>query len=151
MGAGRSRFERASPYHRVIHVDAGSSWRVHGRCDSPARMRHVSWFVLPAGQEFYYRRHSASYRPLPALRADCLADAAAEDKQQTIEFLYPNVGTRLYIPVDLGDRRAARYSKPYTAIRERRSTGTSTSDTSARPPCSISKRWTSRRGRTLSL
>ena len=67
-------------------------------------MRHVSWFVLPAGQEFYYRRHSASYRPLPALRADCLADAAAEDKQQTIEFLYPNVGTRLYIPVDLGQK-----------------------------------------------
>jgi penicillin-binding protein 1C len=96
-----SHFEIISPNHRVVHLDAKSKWRVNGQCETPARMHHVSWFVLPAGQEYYYRRHAADYRPLPSYRADC----AADDKQTPIDFIYPNVGTRLYIPIDLAAKK----------------------------------------------
>ncbi len=96
-----SHFETLSPYHRIVHLDARSKWRVNGQCETPARMQHVSWFVLPAGQEYYYRRHASDYRPLPSFRADC----AADDKQSPIDFIYPNVGTRLYIPIDLAAKK----------------------------------------------
>jgi penicillin-binding protein 1C len=96
-----SHFETISANHRVVHLDAKSKWRVNGQCETPARMHHVSWFVLPAGQEYYYRRHAAVYRPLPNYRADC----AADDKQGPIDFIYPNVGTRLYIPIDLAAKK----------------------------------------------
>ena len=64
-------------------------------------MQHVCWFVLPAGQEYYYRLHASDYRPLPSFRADC----AADDKQSPIDFIYPNAGTRLYIPIDLAAKK----------------------------------------------
>ena len=41
-----SRFEGQSPYHRLVHLDARGR-RVDGRCESPARMQHATWFVLP--------------------------------------------------------------------------------------------------------
>jgi penicillin-binding protein 1C len=55
--------------------------------------------VLPPGQEFYYRKARPDYRPLPELRSDCAASAAY--RQNPIDFLYPDFGTRLYIPIDL--------------------------------------------------
>jgi penicillin-binding protein 1C len=100
-----SHFERASPYHRVVHLDSNGKSRVHAQCESPSRMRHQSWFVLPPGQEFYYRKYVADYRPLPSYRADCAADLGAEDRQIPIDFLYPNLGTRLYIPIDLAAKK----------------------------------------------
>jgi penicillin-binding protein 1C len=96
-----SHFERQSPYHRLVHLDARGR-RVDGRCESPASMQHASWFALPPGQEFYYRKYRAEYRVLPELRADCDAQG---DKQNPIDFLYPNFGTRLYIPVDLAGKK----------------------------------------------
>jgi penicillin-binding protein 1C len=96
-----SHFEAISPYHRIVHLDAKSRWRVNGQCEAPAQMHHASWFVLPAGQEHYYRRYVSDYRPLPNYRADCTAD----DKQSPIDFIYPNAGTRLYIPIDLAAKK----------------------------------------------
>ena len=102
-----SHFDQQSPYHRRVHLDQKSEQRVHGECESPGRMVHRSWFVLPPGQEFYYRKHHAEYRPLPSFRTDCAAVVArdAAGKRGPIDFLYPNSGTRLYIPVDLGKKK----------------------------------------------
>jgi len=100
-----AHFERVSPYHFRVHLDISGTWRVHARCESVSRMRHVDWFVLPPGQEFYYRRQRADYRPLPAYRADCRAQVHADEGRGPIDFLYPNVGTRLYIPVDLAAKK----------------------------------------------
>jgi len=99
-----SHFERTSPYHRLVHLDPSGRWRVNGACEAPARMRHQSWFVLPPGQELYFRQHRTDYRLLPAYRADCAAQAP-EERQGPIDFLYPNAGTRLYIPIDLGAKK----------------------------------------------
>jgi penicillin-binding protein 1C len=99
-----SHFERASPYHHVVHLDRTGRWRVDARCESVQDMTHTSWFVLPAGQEYFYRRYRADYRPLPPYRPDCLAAGVAETGPP-MEFLYPAAGTRVYIPVDLDGRK----------------------------------------------
>ena len=100
-----AHFERVSPYHQRVHLDASGTWRVHARCEPVGRMRHAYWFVLPPGQEFYYRRHRADYRALPPYRPDCRALAGADDGRGPMDFLYPNLGTRLYIPMDLAAKK----------------------------------------------
>ncbi|MEE9614549.1 MAG: penicillin-binding protein 1C [Thermodesulfobacteriota bacterium] len=100
-----SHFERMSPYHRLVHMDKDATWRVHGICESVSDMEHRSWFVLPPGQEFYYRRQHPEYRTLPPYRKDCQEFVAASGKRAPIGFLYPNVGTRLYIPTDLAEKK----------------------------------------------
>lgn len=100
-----SHFEQLSPYNRRVHLDGTRRYRVHGECESPSRMVHVNWFVLPPAQEFYYRRHHAEYRILPPLRRDCQVQAESHAAKGPIEFLYPNFGTRLYIPIDLAAQK----------------------------------------------
>ena len=97
-----SHFDQVSPYHQRVHLDSAGRKRVHGACEAPHAMTHRSWFVLPAHLEHYYRKHHADYRRLPAYRADCRLTGATD---APIAFLYPNHGTRLYIPMDLGQEK----------------------------------------------
>lgn len=100
-----SHFERTTPHHRIVHLDRTGNWRVNGRCEPVSEMTHQSWFVLPAGQEYYYRRHHPEYRPLPQLRADCRQYAGADEREDPVDLLYPAPGTRVYIPVELNGKR----------------------------------------------
>lgn len=100
-----SHFERSSPYHRLIHLDNTETWRVHGNCESVDNMVHRRWFVLPPGQESYYRKYHPEYRTLPPYREDCKPHVAASGMQGPIDLLYPGPGTKLYIPNDLGGER----------------------------------------------
>ena len=106
-----SHFEQTSPYHQLVHMDKSATWRVHGICESVSRMEHRSWFVLPPGQEFYYKRQHPEYRTLPPYRRDCQELMAASspngrsEMRGPIEFLYPGAGTKLYIPVDLAEEK----------------------------------------------
>lgn len=98
-----SHFDRVSPYNQRVHLSANGRHRVDSSCEPIHQMRHENWFVLPPGPEFYYRRQHSSYRTLPPFRADC--DGAQGTAQTAMEFIYPNVGTRLYIPIDLDTQR----------------------------------------------
>lgn len=98
-----SHFDQLSPHNIRVHLDGSRRLRVDSSCERVARMRHADWFVLPPGQEFFYRRHHGDYRVLPPYRADC---AAAAPARGPIEFLYPTPGTRIYIPVDLAETRS---------------------------------------------
>ncbi|NLG75022.1 MAG: penicillin-binding protein 1C [Xanthomonadaceae bacterium] len=98
-----SHFDRLSPYNQRVHLASDSRHRVDSSCESIDRMRHANWFVLPPGAEHFYRRQHANYRSLPAFRADC--DGARSAAQAPMDFLYPNAGTKLYIPIDLGTRK----------------------------------------------
>ena len=64
-------------------------------------MQHVSWFVLPPAQEFYFRKAHAGYRELPAYRADCEHTRNTREERSPMEFLYPNAAGKIYIPVEL--------------------------------------------------
>lgn len=100
-----SHFDRISPYNTRVHLDKRGDWRVHSRCEDVFNMKHESWFTLPPAQEFYYRRAHSDYRSLPDYRPDCrdyIAAIATVDHKGPIDLLYPNAGSRVYIPIDLG-------------------------------------------------
>lgn len=101
-----SHFDQLTPHHRVVHLDSKQRWRVHSRCEEVASMQHKNWFVLPPGQAFYYRRHHINYHDLPPFRKDCQATQAQAGSAGPMELLYPTPGSRLYIPIDLAEKKS---------------------------------------------
>ena len=96
-----AHFDALSPHNLRVHLDSRLAQRVSSGCESPGRMRHASWFVLPPAQEFYFRRVHAGYQPLPPMRADCQADAGAT----ALALMYPEPNARVIIPRELDGRR----------------------------------------------
>ena len=96
-----SHFQQACPYHQLVHLDAGRRFRVDSSCESPSRMVHEPWFVLPPVQEYYYRRYHPDYRTLPPFRKDCSDFFQSESGRQVISLVYPDTKTAVYVPVDL--------------------------------------------------
>ena len=96
-----SHFDRQSPYHPLVHLDIGGHYQVDSTCERVSSMQHVSWFVLPPAQEFYFRKAHAGYRELPAYRADCERTRSTREERSPMEFLYPNVAGKIYIPIEL--------------------------------------------------
>jgi penicillin-binding protein 1C len=99
-----SRFGALSPHNLRVHLDAARQ-RVDGSCESPARMKHVDWFVLPPAEEFYYRRFHADYQPLPRTRADCQGTGAGPPNRPALAVLYPDANGRVLIPDELDGSR----------------------------------------------
>ena len=85
------------PFHRLVHLDKTGRWQVNSDCESPENMQHVSWFVLPPAQEWYFRNKNPFYKPLPPLRPGC--NSSSEHKN--MEIIYPKNGSTIYIPIDL--------------------------------------------------
>ncbi len=116
-----SHFQQSCPYHQLVHLDAGGRFRVDSGCESPGRMLHRPWFVLPPVQEYYYRRYHPEYRSLPPFRRDCAGSFQAGSGRKEISLVYPDVNTAVYIPVDLDGRPGevvfdAVHRRPETAI-----------------------------------
>jgi penicillin-binding protein 1C len=96
-----SDFERVSPHNLVFHLDGRRNFRVTSKCELPERMRHVPWFVLPADQEMYFKRHHSDYEALPRYRADC----ASQDNESPLDLIYPDADTPVYAPIDVAGRK----------------------------------------------
>lgn len=116
-----SHFQHSCPYHQLVHLDAGGRFRVDSGCESPARMLHRPWFVLPPVQEYYYRRYHPGYRSLPPFRRDCAGSVQAGSGRRDISLVYPDANTAVYIPVDLDGSPGevvfeAVHRRPETAI-----------------------------------
>lgn len=101
-----SHFAQVTPYHRRIHLDANEQFRVHSQCEAVSNMQSKNWFVLPPAQEFYWRQHHSDYKPLPPWRRDCVANLNQLDDDQPIELVYPQIQSRIYIPMDLDGKRS---------------------------------------------
>ena len=93
----QSHFDRQTPYHRAVHLDATGRFRVDAGCERVSAMRHAAWLVLPPAMEHFYRARRSDYRPLPPLRPGCRGEDAA-DGRGTLEFMYPGPGGRIYVP-----------------------------------------------------
>lgn len=85
------------PFHQIIHLDKTGKWQVNSSCETPENMQHISWFVLPPVQEWYFRNKNPFYKVLPPFRPDC---APAGDTRN-MDMIYPKPNSRIYIPVDL--------------------------------------------------
>ncbi len=101
-----SHFDKTTPYHQIVHLDSHGIWQVHGDCERVSRMQHKGWFSLPQGQAYYYQRYHPNYRPIPALRPDCRTHIAAAGAQGPMDLLYPLPATRIYIPIDLAEKKS---------------------------------------------
>jgi len=91
-----NHFDKVTPYHRRVHLNPSGQWRVHSGCEQVLEMTSANWFVLPPGQEYFYRFSHPEYQKLPPLRSDC-----SQSDDRPIEVLYPDNGTRLFIPRDI--------------------------------------------------
>lgn len=98
-----SHFTRLSPYNQRVHLNGVGRRRVDSSCMDVDQMQTAHWFVLPPNEEYYYRRQNSNYRALPPFAPECEGARAATHK--IMDFLYPNAGTRLYIPIDLGTQK----------------------------------------------
>lgn len=85
------------PYHQLVHLDRTGKYRVSSDCESPSNMIHKSWFVLPPGQEWYYKSKNPEYRVLPPYKDGC----GITNKNAAMEFIYPKHSTQIYVPVEL--------------------------------------------------
>jgi len=88
---------QACPFHQLIHLDKSGQWEVNSGCESTENMQHVSWFVLPPVQEWYFRTKNPFYRMLPPLRKDCIQNPG----NRNMDLIYPRDGSMIYVPVDL--------------------------------------------------
>ena len=103
-----SFFDKISPYHQLIHLDVTKQWQVHSQCEPASKMRHISWFILPPDQAFYYQQGHANYSKVPDFRADCLSETSQHlvsssnhKLSNPISLIYPKSATQIYIPTKL--------------------------------------------------
>lgn len=90
------------PYHKKVFLDASGQYQVLPDCYPVDQKRYEAYFVLPPVQEMFYKRHSALYRPLPAMFPAC-ATAHPDDM---MAFVYPKADAHVTIPIGIrGDRQ----------------------------------------------
>ena len=86
------------PYHLPAYVSADGSCRTSA---SDAGARQCSIFHLPPAMEWYYRRHHPEYVPLlPGGSGTAYGNASVP-----MEFIYPESGSTITIPLQLSGRR----------------------------------------------
>ena len=85
------------PYHRLVHLNPDETWQVDSDCWPVSEIKHVSWFVLPPAQEWYYMRSHSDYRPLPPFHPNY----AGSRSSGAVEIIYPQDGMQVAAPVAL--------------------------------------------------
>jgi penicillin-binding protein 1C len=83
-------------YHRLIHLDASETYRVHSNCEDVNTMKHISWFILPPAMEWYFKSKNTTYKELPPLRKDCETNGL-----NAMEIIYPKLFSKIYVPVEI--------------------------------------------------
>ena len=90
------------PYHKKIFLDSTRQYQVLPDCYPVDQRCYETYFVLPPVMEWFYKKHSALYRSMPALYPNC-ATAHPDD---LMAFIYPKSDARVVIPVGIqGDRQ----------------------------------------------
>lgn len=90
------------PYHKKVFLDSTRQYQVLPDCYPVDQQCYETYFVLPPVLEWFYKQHSAKYKPLPALYPNC-ATAHPDD---LMAFVYPKSDARVTIPIGIkGDRQ----------------------------------------------
>ncbi|HPM72066.1 MAG TPA: penicillin-binding protein 1C [Spirochaetales bacterium] len=91
-----SKADQPCPYCRTVSLSADGRYRVRAEEVGGAELLVERRFALPPAVEWYYARSSPGYRPLPPWLPG-FAGAEADE----IEFLAPELGASLYVPIEL--------------------------------------------------
>ena len=90
------------PYHKKIFLDSTRQYQVLPDCYPVDQRCYENYFVLPPVMEWFYKKHSALYHPLPELYPNC----ASSHPDDLMEFIYPKSDARVTIPIGIkGDRQ----------------------------------------------
>lgn len=88
------------PYHRLVHLNPDETWQVDSDCWPVSEIKHVSRFVLPPAQEWYYMKSHSGYHPLPPFHPNY----AGYRRSGAVEIIYPQEGMSVAAPVALDAR-----------------------------------------------
>ena len=90
------------PYHKKVFLDESRQYQVKPDCYDIDQKRYEIYYVLPPVMEWFYKKHSPLFRPLPALYPGC-GTAHPDD---VMAFVYPKDDAKVTIPIGIrGDRQ----------------------------------------------
>ncbi len=90
------------PYHKKVFLDESRQYRVKPDCYNVDQKNFEVFYVLPPVMEWFYKKHSPLFRPLPALYPGC----GAAHPDDVMAFVYPKDDARITIPIGIrGDRQ----------------------------------------------
>ena len=90
------------PYHKKVFLDESRQYRVKPDCYPVDQKRYEVFYVLPPVMEWFYKKHSPLYRPLPAFYPGC----GAAHPDEVMAFVYPKDNANITIPIGIrGDRQ----------------------------------------------
>lgn len=84
------------PFHKLLHLNNEETERVNSSCRDRSEIKTKPWFVLPADQEWYYRKSHPEYKPLPPLAEYC-----REEELLGMKMIYPFKASSIYVPIEL--------------------------------------------------
>jgi penicillin-binding protein 1C len=87
----------ACTYHKVVHLSRSKQYRVNQDCYPGMAIQTQPWFVLPAIQEYYYRKAHPAFKALPPMLPGC----GTATNLVHMDFVYPKPNARIFIPSDL--------------------------------------------------
>ncbi|MFA0963144.1 penicillin-binding protein 1C [Roseivirga sp. BDSF3-8] len=91
------------PYHKQIFTTENDRYQAFADCYTAGNVVPKNWFVLPAAQEWYYKRRHTEYRSLPPMAPGCISLV----ENSNMELIYPKMDASLIIPVELDGSKGA--------------------------------------------
>jgi penicillin-binding protein 1C len=88
-------------FHKIIHLDATSTYRVNENCESPSSMVHKKWFVLTPAMEWYYKQKNHDYKTLPPYKPGC----EFSESGKHMEIIYPQADAKIYVPLEINGEK----------------------------------------------
>jgi penicillin-binding protein 1C len=90
------------PYHKKVFLDESRQYRVLPDCYPVDQKCFEVYYVLPPVMEWFYKRHSPLFRPLPAFYPGC----GTAHPDEVMAFVYPKSDAKVTIPIGIrGDRQ----------------------------------------------
>jgi len=83
-------------YHKLIHLNNDSTYKVNSSCYPVSKMKHTSWFSLPPMMSYYYKKVNPFYMQEPEEHPDC-----TKEQKKSLQMIYPKNGSKLFLPRNL--------------------------------------------------
>ena len=90
------------PYHKKVFLDESRQYQVLPDCYPIDQKCYEVYFVLPPVMEWFYKKHSPLFHPMPAFYPGC----GTAHPDEVMDFVYPKSDAKVTIPIGIrGDRQ----------------------------------------------
>ena len=87
------------PYHEFLFVDSTGTFEVNASCYNITYAQKVSWFIIPAVAEYFYKNHDPSFRKPPSPYPGC----DVYQQRADLAIIYPKSNSDIYIPLNFNE------------------------------------------------